>query len=64
MESTTSYTPGTVVLASDGMSTWDRALVVSGPHQRLTSDHALYLIRFLEDSDEYLAHPAELRVGA
>jgi hypothetical protein len=60
----TTYSAGERVLISDGMSPWDPAVVLSGPHQPLTSEHPMYLVR-AEDpgygESTWLAYPAEMR---
>lgn len=57
----TALRPGQIVHASDGMSAWEAAEVVSGPHAQLTTEPGLYLIRFVEGGDEFLAPPDEIR---
>lgn len=54
------YSAGDQVVISDGMSTWDPAVVLSGPHQPLTTEHPLWLVR-AEDGSEWLAHAEDMR---
>lgn len=57
------YSAGDQVVISDGMSTWDPAVVLSGPHQPLTTEHAMWLVRVEDEygTAEYLVHAEDMR---
>lgn len=54
------YPAGSLVYASDGML-GGLAVVETEPIPQLTTDHPLQVVRFVEDGEQFLAAPCDLR---